>query len=107
MRQESYDTAAYENWLKDEKRTEDEVQQCKMLDAYFSSRENLPGKSLTGEDLVPEPKTSTEICDDLEDMYYVSNSIIAKWMQLHGFGYTTVEDGTVKWAIWRNMKPLV
>ena len=30
-------------------------------------------------------------------------NIIAQYMFMHEFTTTTVEDGTVKWAIWRDM----
>ena len=36
-------------------------------------------------------------------MYYMDIHIIANYMFMHEFGTTTVEDGTVKWAIWRDM----
>ena len=36
-------------------------------------------------------------------MYNMDISVIAQYMLLHEFGTTTVEDGTVKWAIWLDM----
>ena len=107
MKRETFDMAAYQEWLHDAWRTESELHQCAMLDAYFCTRENLPGKSKTGEKLVPEPKTSTEIIYELKEMYDVQTAVLAKWMELHGFGLTTDGDGSVKWAIWRDMRPLM
>lgn len=37
------------DWLKSNDRTEEEKMQCKLLDEYMKSRQNLPGKSITGD----------------------------------------------------------
>ena len=58
---------------------------------------------MTGSELVFDPKSSVEIADELGTMYNMDISVIAQYMLLHEFGTTTVEDGTVKWAIWRDM----
>lgn len=92
------------DWLKEnEKRIEEEKMQCKLLDEYMKTRDNLPGKGVTGTELVFDPKSSEEIADELGTMYNMDIGFIAQYMFLHEFGTTTVEDGTVKWAIWRDM----
>ena len=64
-------------------------------------------KGVTGTELVFDPKSSEEIAEDLQPMYYMDIHIIANYMFMHEFGTTTVEDGTVKWAIWRDMDFMV
>lgn len=87
------------DWLKENDRSEDEKMQCKLLDEYMKTRDNLPGKGVTGSELVFDPKSSVEIADELGTMYNMDIGVIAQYMFLHEFGTTTVEDGTVKWAI--------
>ena len=91
------------DWLKENDHSEDEKMQCKLLDEYMKTRDNLPGKGVTGSELVFDPKSSVEIADELGTMYNMDIGVIAQYMFLHEFGTTTVEDGTVKWAIWRDM----
>ena len=95
------------DWLKENDRSEEEKMQCKLLDEYMKTRDNLPGKGVTGTELVFDPKSSEEIAEDLQPMYYMDIHIIANYMFMHEFGTTTVEDGTVKWAIWRDMDFMV
>lgn len=97
------DLKQFLDWLKENDRTEEEKMQCKLLDEYMKTRDNLPGKGVTGSELVSDPKSSDEIAEDLRPMYYMDINIIAQYMFMHEFGTTTVEDGTVKWAIWRDM----
>lgn len=49
------------DWLKENDRSEDEKMQCKLLDEYMKTRDNLPGKGVTGSELVFDPKSSVEI----------------------------------------------
>ena len=91
------------DWLKENDRSEEEKLQCKLLDEYMKTRDNLPGKGVTGTELVSEPKTTQEIASDLSSMYPMDADLIARYMFMHEFTTTTVEDGTVKWAIWRDM----
>lgn len=105
MKQGSYDEESYKEWLNDpdrEKALSQEIkQQCTILDGYMFSRENLPDDGL-----VPDPKSTEDIQNDLASMYPVGADTIAKYMLLHEFTTVTVEDGSIKWAIWRNMKPI-
>lgn len=95
------------DWLKSNDRTEEEKMQCKLLDEYMKSRQNLPGKSITGDELVEDHKTTADIADDLSAMYPMDERVVAGYMFMHDFATTTLDDGTVAWAIWRDMKPLV
>ena len=97
------DLKQFLDWLKENGRSEEEKMQCKLLDEYMKTRDNLPGKGVTGSELVFDPKSSVEIADELGTMYNMDIGVIAQYMFLHEFGTTTVEDGTVKWAIWRDM----
>ena len=97
------DLKQFLDWLKENDRTEEEKMQCKLLDEYMNTRDNLPGKGVTGTELVFDPKSSEEIAEDLQPMYYMDIRVIANYMFMHEFGTTTVEDGTVKWAIWRDI----
>lgn len=78
-----------------------------VLEAYFQSRDSFPGTSLMGEDLVDDSKTTDEIVEEVSTMMDIDKEIVAIWMRYHGFHIKTMEDGTVKWAIWRDMKPLL
>ena len=105
MKANSYDEEAYNAWLnnpeRDKNETESIKEQCTMLDGYMFSRENL-----LSDNLVPDPKSSEEIQSELASMYPVDAEVIAKYMLLHEFTTVTVEDGSIKWAIWRDMKPI-
>lgn len=98
---------AFLDWLRENDRTEEEKMQCKLLDEYMRSRQNLPGKTLTGEELIEDDKTTADIAADLSTMYPMDEKIIARYMFLHRFTTTTLADGTVAWAIWRDMRPIV
>ena len=78
-----------------------------VLEAYFQSRDSFPGTGLMGEDLVDDSKTTDEIVEEVSTMMDIDKEIVAIWMRYHGFHIKTMEDGTVKWAIWRDMKPLL
>ncbi len=91
------------DWLKNNDRTEEEKMQCKLLDEYMKTRDNLPGTGVTGKELVEDHKTTAEIAADLSTMYPMDEKVIANYMFMHEFTTTTVEDGTVKWAIWRDI----
>ena len=86
-------------WL--EQLSEDEKSQAEVLDAYFTFRVNLPDNDPGIGKIISEPKTTDEIIDDLQPMMPLSQNIVVGYLRSHGFGMTTVEDGTVKWAIWR------
>ena len=80
---------------------------CEVLDAYFSSRDNLPGTTMKDEPLKADPMTTAAISNSLREMALISFPVIADWMLLHNFTFTTLLDGSVAWAIWRDMQPLM
>lgn len=69
-----------------------------LLAAYFTHRENLPADGL-----IAEPKTTRQICDELLEMYPLNYEQVALWMRKADFHATTLADGTVAWAIWRQV----
>ena len=44
------DLKQFLDWLKENDRSEEEKMQCKLLDEYMKTRDNLPGKGVTGSD---------------------------------------------------------
>jgi len=67
-----------------------------LLDSYFMFRQNLPG-----EGYIQENKTTLQVQDELEPMMHVGGLDIVEYMDDHGYSFTTEQDGTVVWAIWR------
>lgn len=82
---------------------EEEKNQAELLDAYFTFRTNMPGEDPGFGKAVEEPKTTEEIMDDLQPMMYLNKTVVAGYMRTHDYGFTTVADGSVRWAIWRYM----
>lgn len=103
MKKDNNGLKAFLDWLKNNDRTEEEKMQCKLLDEYMKTRDNLPGKGITGTDLVEDHKTTEEIAADLSSMYPMDEKVVAGYMFMHEFATATAEDGTVKWAIWRDI----
>lgn len=69
-----------------------------LLDSYFTFRRNLPE---TG--YLQENKTTLQIMDELSPMMMLSTDDVVEYMLEHDY-YTTIEpDGTVSWAIWRQV----
>lgn len=91
-------TDILKTWLDD--LNEDERNQAELLEQYFMFKSNVPGKH-EGVPMIADPKTTADIQDDLSDMMQVSASIIFTFMRKSGYGFTTLKDGSVKWAIWR------
>ena len=88
-------------WL--ESLDEAERAQAEILDAYFTFRTNMPGDDPGFGKAIEEPKTTEEIMDDLQPMMSLDMEIVASYMRNHEYGFTTVGDGSVRWAIWRFM----
>ena len=57
-----------------------------LLDSYFMFRRNLPEAGF-----IQENKTTLQIMDELTPM------------MMHDYSTTTEQDGTVVWAIWRQV----
>lgn len=95
-----------EKWLNS--LSDKERNQVNILDAYFSSRYNMPGKSkMNGTELDEDDRTTFEIIDELAEMVDLDMSLVVQYMYANNFLLTTGDDGVVKWAIWRDMKPLI
>lgn len=69
-----------------------------LLDSYFMFRSNLPGAGY-----IQENKTTLQIMDDLTPMMMLSTDDVVQYMVDHDYQPTTEHDGTVAWAIWRQV----
>jgi len=69
-----------------------------LLDSYFMFRENLPR-----EGYVQENKTTLQITDELSPMMLLSTDDVVQYMLDHDYQMTTEQDGTVSWAVWRQV----
>lgn len=69
-----------------------------LLDSYFLFRRPLPEAGF-----IQENKTTQQIQDELEPMYTVTTGNIVGYMLNHSYSTTTEQDGTVVWAIWRQV----
>lgn len=80
---------------------EDEKMQLEYIEAYFDKRSPELEGSLAGKLNYPEPKTTTEIIDDLSDMYDINKGLLSKYLVDHGYSLVPTEDGRLKWMIYR------
>ena len=69
-----------------------------LLDSYFAFRDCLPKNGY-----IQENKTTQQIQDELEPMYSVTTGEIVGYMLDHSYSSTSEQDGTVCWAIWRQV----
>ena len=69
-----------------------------LLDSYFLFRSPLPRAGY-----FQENKTTLQIMDDLVPMMAVSTETVVAYMTDHDCSTTTEEDGSVSWAIWRQI----
>lgn len=69
-----------------------------LLESYFMFRSNLPC-----EGYIQENKTTLQIMDELLPMMALSSSEVTGYMLNHDYATTTEKDGTVTWAIWRQV----
>ncbi|MBQ4393595.1 MAG: hypothetical protein II826_10880 [Prevotella sp.] len=69
-----------------------------LLDSYFLFRSPLPQSGY-----IQENKTSLQIMDDLMPMLTLSTETIVAYMTDHDYSTTTEQDGSVVWAIWRQV----
>lgn len=88
-----------EKWL--ESLDEAEKAQIDVLNAYFTYRTNMPCVDPGFGKAVEEPKTTEEIIDDLQPMISMNKDLVASYMRKSEYGFTTLADGSVKWAVWR------
>ena len=75
---------------------QEKVLKQKLLDSYFQFRSPLPGDGC-----IQENKTTLQIQDELEPMMHVGDLDIVEYMDDHDYSFITEQDGTVRWAIWR------
>ena len=83
-----------------------EINQC-MLDAYFHFRSNLPRKDEDGQEYKKCFKTTEEIAGELATMASVPFEVIVAYMLDHEYQVATQPDGTVAWAIWEKVMPVL
>ena len=69
-----------------------------LLDSYFMFRRNLPEAGF-----IQENKTTLQIMDELTPMMMLSTDDVVQYMMEHDYYTTTEQDGTVVWAIWRQV----
>lgn len=69
-----------------------------LLDSYFMFRENLPKDGY-----IQENKTTLQIMDELTPMMMLPTEDVVGYMLEHDYSTTTEQDGTVVWAIWRQV----
>ena len=69
-----------------------------LLDSYFLFRRPLPEDGY-----IQENKTTLQIMDELLPMMAVSTETVVGYMTDHDYNTTTEQDGTVSWAIWRQV----
>lgn len=70
----------------------------KLLDSYFMFRDNLPR-----EGYIQDNKTTQQIMDELSPMMLLSTDDVVQYMLDHDYQMTTEQDGTVSWAVWRQV----
>lgn len=82
--------------------SEEELTHVALLDAYFETRSNLPGKAQpSGNEMKRDDKTTLDIVDDLMPMARIAPPLVIRYMFSHGYTATADIDGRLKWAIWR------
>lgn len=69
-----------------------------LLDSYFLFRRPLPE-----EGFIQENKTTLQIMDELLPMLALSTDTVVGYMLEHDYSTTTEQDGSVIWAIWRQV----
>lgn len=80
-----------------------ELAQLKMIEAYFSTRSPLPVNSLiSGKPVLPDFKTTQDIVDDIMPMMPVDPALLVKYLNDNNYSTVTDEDGSLKWAIYRD-----
>lgn len=78
-------------------RTECDVLEQKLLDAWADTRLPVPFDEMTP----PELLTTLDIQDQLSPMTTVPLDTINQYMLANAYELTTVRDGTIRWMVWR------
>lgn len=81
-----------------EKRNAEDAFVQQLLDSYFLFRRNLPEQGF-----IQENKTTDAIKYELSEMYAITIEMVVAYMLEHGYSTVSEQDGTVRWAIWRQM----
>lgn len=69
-----------------------------LLDSYFLFRSPLPRDGY-----IKENKTTLQIMDDLVPMMAIGTETVVAYMADNDYSTTTEQDGSVSWAIWRQV----
>lgn len=87
-------------------RDENEIRRAEaivdVLGAYFESRHPVNDDIVLGEGYVAEYKTTEEIADELRSIMPIHPMEIVMYMRSEGYELVTVEDGTLRWELWRS-----
>lgn len=70
-----------------------------MLDAYFQFRSNVA--DFGGKKLITDYKSTQEIQDDISNMATIDENTIVTYLTSKNYNIVPVDDGTIKWQIWR------
>lgn len=76
---------------------QEESQHKELLDAWANTRLPLPFDEATP----PELMTTLDIQDQLQPMDTIPLPFINAYMKANAYGLTTVQDGTIRWMVWR------
>lgn len=71
-----------------------------LLDGFFQFRSNMPDLE-SGFHLFEDFMTTADIVDYLTEMAAVPQRLVYQYMLKHNYGFRTMKDGSVKWAVWR------
>ena len=80
------------------RQSRDEQFAQQLLDSYFLFRSPLPQKGY-----IAENKTTLQVMDELMPMMAISTDTVVGYMLEHDYSTTTEQDGTVAWAVWRQV----
>lgn len=79
-----------------------------MLDAYFHFRSNLPKKDEeSGLDYKKSFKTTEDIASDLSTMATIDPETIVSYLVDGDYQLATLPDGSIAWAIWERVLPVI
>lgn len=75
---------------------------------WLSTRSPYPKKDdMTGNVYIDDCLTSQEIVDQLQEMCPLDVETVSQAMLYAGFTMTTLDDGSIRWLIYRNYFPIM
>jgi len=75
---------------------------------WLSTRSPYPKKDdMTGNVYIDDCLTSQEIVDQLQEMCPLDVATVSQAMLSAGFTMTTLDDGSIRWLIYRNYFPII